>query len=63
MADADLAEGLAALDWPRDDLDPALPPRVAFAGAAVGIATVCGLALALDRFPHSVSEPPTAPHP
>ena len=33
VADADLAEALAALDWPRDDLDPALPPRVAFAGA------------------------------
>ncbi|MGB8942697.1 MAG: PhzF family phenazine biosynthesis isomerase [Streptomyces sp.] len=30
---ADLAEALAALDWPTDDLDPALPPRLAYAGA------------------------------
>ncbi|MFE5830337.1 PhzF family phenazine biosynthesis isomerase [Streptomyces sp. NPDC056508] len=30
---ADLAEALAALDWPAADLDPAFPPRVAFAGA------------------------------
>ncbi|MFF1711846.1 PhzF family phenazine biosynthesis protein [Streptomyces sp. NPDC058268] len=30
---ADLAEALAALDWPADDLDPALPPRLAYAGA------------------------------
>ncbi|CAL9405195.1 PhzF family phenazine biosynthesis protein [Streptomyces sp. enrichment culture] len=29
----DVAEALAALDWPAEDLDPALPPRVAFAGA------------------------------
>lgn len=33
IADADLTEALAALDWPVGDLDPALPPRVAFAGA------------------------------
>jgi PhzF family phenazine biosynthesis protein len=33
VADADLAEALAALDWAAADLDPALPPRVAFAGA------------------------------
>ncbi|MEU0394516.1 PhzF family phenazine biosynthesis isomerase [Streptomyces sp. NPDC006208] len=33
IADADLAEALAALDWPAADLDPALPPRIAFAGA------------------------------
>ncbi|MCP9959204.1 PhzF family phenazine biosynthesis protein [Streptomyces sudanensis] len=33
-ADAgDVAEALAALDWPAGDLDPALPPRIAFAGA------------------------------
>lgn len=31
--EADLAEALAALDWPVADLDPAFPPRVAFAGA------------------------------
>ncbi|MFI8432594.1 PhzF family phenazine biosynthesis protein [Streptomyces sp. NPDC079020] len=30
---ADLAEALAALDWPAADLDPALPPRIAYAGA------------------------------
>lgn len=29
----DLAEALAALQWSPDDLDPRLPPRVAYAGA------------------------------
>ncbi|MCP3817568.1 PhzF family phenazine biosynthesis protein [Streptomyces sp. A3M-1-3] len=29
----DLDEALAALDWPAADLDPALPPRIAYAGA------------------------------
>jgi PhzF family phenazine biosynthesis protein len=33
LADADLGELLSALRWSPDDLDPALPPRVAFAGA------------------------------
>ncbi|WP_406208992.1 PhzF family phenazine biosynthesis protein [Streptomyces sp. NBC_01017] len=33
IGDADLAEALAALDWPAADLDTAFPPRVAFAGA------------------------------
>ncbi|MEU9155595.1 PhzF family phenazine biosynthesis isomerase [Streptomyces sp. NPDC048417] len=33
VADADLAEALAALGWPAADLDPAFPPRIAFAGA------------------------------
>ena len=33
ISDADLAEALAALDWPADDLDPVFPPRIAFAGA------------------------------
>ncbi|MEV7015858.1 PhzF family phenazine biosynthesis isomerase [Streptomyces sp. NPDC093991] len=33
VADADLAEALAALDWPAADLDPAFPPRIAYAGA------------------------------
>ncbi|MFF7949529.1 PhzF family phenazine biosynthesis isomerase [Streptomyces griseorubiginosus] len=33
ISDADLAEALAALDWPSGDLDPAFPPRIAFAGA------------------------------
>ncbi|MFK8912601.1 PhzF family phenazine biosynthesis protein [Streptomyces sp. YS-3] len=32
IAPADLAEALAALDWPAADLDPALPPRIAFGG-------------------------------
>ncbi|MEE1939871.1 PhzF family phenazine biosynthesis isomerase [Streptomyces sp. TRM 70361] len=32
-APADLAEALAALDWRADELDPALPARIAFAGA------------------------------
>ncbi|MFE9247726.1 PhzF family phenazine biosynthesis protein [Streptomyces sp. NPDC007088] len=30
---ADLAEALAALGWPAADLDPAFPPRIAYAGA------------------------------
>lgn len=30
---ADLTEALTALDWAADDLDPALPPRIAYAGA------------------------------
>ncbi|MEV6651109.1 PhzF family phenazine biosynthesis isomerase [Streptomyces sp. NPDC051219] len=29
----DLTEALAALDWPAADLDPAMPPRIAYAGA------------------------------
>ncbi|GHH23219.1 PhzF family phenazine biosynthesis protein [Streptomyces lanatus] len=33
IAEADLAELLAILGWSATDLDPALPPRVAFAGA------------------------------
>ncbi|MFI6936575.1 PhzF family phenazine biosynthesis isomerase [Streptomyces sp. NPDC050287] len=33
VADADLAEALGALGWPVADLDPAFPPRIAFAGA------------------------------
>lgn len=32
-AQDDVAEALAALRWSRADLDPALPPRVAYAGA------------------------------
>lgn len=32
-AAGDVAEALSALDWPVADLDPALPPRIAFAGA------------------------------
>jgi PhzF family phenazine biosynthesis protein len=33
LAEAELAELLAILGWSAADLDPALPPRVAFAGA------------------------------
>ena len=33
VAVADLAEALAALGWDATELDPALPPRAAFAGA------------------------------
>ncbi|MBB4713628.1 PhzF family phenazine biosynthesis protein [Streptomyces luteogriseus] len=33
LEEADLAELLAILGWSAEDLDPALPPRVAFAGA------------------------------
>ncbi|TRV82070.1 PhzF family phenazine biosynthesis protein [Streptomyces sp. 130] len=33
VAAGDLAQALAALDWPAADLDPALPPRIAYAGA------------------------------
>ncbi|MFI1100099.1 PhzF family phenazine biosynthesis protein [Streptomyces melanogenes] len=33
IAPDDLAEALAALDWPAADLDPAVPPRIAYAGA------------------------------
>ncbi|MEV8531220.1 PhzF family phenazine biosynthesis isomerase [Streptomyces sp. NPDC051211] len=49
---ADLDEALAALDWPAADLDPALPPRIAYAGArhlVLGAATRARLAdLAYD---------------
>ena len=34
VAGADVAEALAALGWTAEDLDPALPARVAYAGAA-----------------------------
>lgn len=33
VAAGDLAEALAALDWAEADLDPRVPPRIAFAGA------------------------------
>lgn len=33
VAPDDLTEALAALDWPAGDLDTALPPRIAYAGA------------------------------
>ncbi|MGW6686680.1 PhzF family phenazine biosynthesis protein [Streptomyces sp. NPDC054961] len=44
---ADLAEALAALDWPAADLDPRFPPRIAYAGArhlVLGAATRARLA-------------------
>ncbi|MFE3247324.1 PhzF family phenazine biosynthesis protein [Streptomyces sp. NPDC059209] len=47
VADADLAEALAALGWPAADLDPALPSRIAYAGArhlVLGAATRARLA-------------------
>lgn len=47
VAAADLAEALAALDWPAADLDPALPPRIAYGGArhlVIGAATRARLA-------------------
>ncbi|MFF3935030.1 PhzF family phenazine biosynthesis protein [Streptomyces phaeofaciens] len=55
IADEDLAEALAALDWPAADLDPAFPPRIAFAGArhlVLGAATrerLADLAYDFDR--------------
>ncbi|GAB7106655.1 PhzF family phenazine biosynthesis isomerase [Streptomyces phaeofaciens JCM 4814] len=55
IADEDLAEALAALDWPAADLDPALVPRIAFAGArhlVLGAATrerLADLAYDFDR--------------
>ncbi|MFD7860747.1 PhzF family phenazine biosynthesis protein [Streptomyces sp. NPDC059783] len=33
VADEDVAEALAALGWDADELDPALPPRIGYAGA------------------------------
>lgn len=33
VAETDVAEALAALAWSAADLDPALPPRIAYAGA------------------------------
>ncbi|MFD5623063.1 PhzF family phenazine biosynthesis protein [Streptomyces yangpuensis] len=47
IAADDLAEALAALDWPPSDLDPQFPPRIAYAGArhlVLGAATRARLA-------------------
>ncbi|MFJ6795586.1 PhzF family phenazine biosynthesis protein [Streptomyces sp. NPDC091268] len=44
---ADLAEALAALDWPAADLDPRIPAKIAYAGArhlVLGAATRARLA-------------------
>ncbi|KIZ18607.1 phenazine biosynthesis protein PhzF [Streptomyces natalensis ATCC 27448] len=55
VTDADLTEALAALGWPAADLDPALPPRIAFAGnnhlvlAAATRARLADLAYDFDR--------------
>jgi hypothetical protein len=35
VADEDVAEALAALGWQPAELDPALPPRVAYAAPAI----------------------------
>ncbi|MFF0214913.1 PhzF family phenazine biosynthesis protein [Streptomyces vinaceus] len=51
---ADLAEALAALDWPESDLDPGVPPRIAYAGArhlVLGAATRARLANLAYDFP------------
>ncbi|MFB7980842.1 PhzF family phenazine biosynthesis protein [Streptomyces vinaceus] len=51
---ADLAEALAALDWPESDLDPGIPPRIAYAGArhlVLGAATRARLADLAYDFP------------
>lgn len=51
----DLAEALAALDWPAADLDPALPPRISYAGnhhlvlAAATRARLADLSYDFDR--------------
>ncbi|MFI1154251.1 PhzF family phenazine biosynthesis protein [Streptomyces sp. NPDC020817] len=54
VAPADLAEALAALDWPEADLDPEIPPRIAYAGArhlVLGAATRARLADLAYDFP------------
>ncbi|MFK0222551.1 PhzF family phenazine biosynthesis protein [Streptomyces vinaceus] len=51
---ADLAEALAALDWTESDLDPGVPPRIAYAGArhlVLGAATRARLADLAYDFP------------
>ncbi|MCX5382769.1 PhzF family phenazine biosynthesis protein [Streptomyces sp. NBC_00083] len=55
VGEEDLAEALAALDWPAEDLDPAIAPGIAFAGArhlVLGAATrerLADLAYDFDR--------------
>jgi PhzF family phenazine biosynthesis protein len=47
VADADVAAALTALAWAREELDPRLPPRMAFAGArhlVLALETRCRLA-------------------
>ncbi|MEV7871775.1 PhzF family phenazine biosynthesis isomerase [Streptomyces sp. NPDC088124] len=55
VAEDDVREALGALGWPTADLDPALPPRIAFAGArhlvlaAASRARLADLAYDFDR--------------
>ncbi|MFJ8000809.1 PhzF family phenazine biosynthesis protein [Streptomyces sp. NPDC096310] len=55
VAEDDVREALAALGWPAADLDPALPPRISFAGArhlvlaAASRARLADLAYDFDR--------------
>ncbi|MEV7086796.1 PhzF family phenazine biosynthesis isomerase [Streptomyces sp. NPDC093085] len=55
VAEDDVREALAALGWPAGDLDPALPPRIAYAGArhlvlaAASRARLADLAYDFDR--------------
>jgi PhzF family phenazine biosynthesis protein len=62
LPDADLDRALAALGWARADLDPALPPRIAFAGArhlVLAAATrgrLAGLAYDFDALKTYMSE-------
>ncbi|GAB2852355.1 PhzF family phenazine biosynthesis isomerase [Streptomyces deserti] len=46
--DADVAEALAALDWQSTELDPALPPRIAYAGARHLVLAAAGRARLAD---------------
>ncbi|MFB7666780.1 PhzF family phenazine biosynthesis protein [Kitasatospora sp. NPDC056138] len=48
VADADVDEALAALDWRREELDPTLPPRIAYAGARHLVLTVATRARLAD---------------
>ena len=55
MGEAVLSEALAAIGWEPDDLDPAYPPHVAFAGndhlvlGVTSLATLAGLDYDFDR--------------
>ncbi|MEV0730055.1 PhzF family phenazine biosynthesis isomerase [Polymorphospora sp. NPDC050346] len=48
ISEPDLAETLSALGWSVDDLDPAMPPRAAFAGAWHPIIAVASRARLAD---------------
>jgi PhzF family phenazine biosynthesis protein len=55
VSEAALSEALAAIGWKSDDLDPAYPPHVAFAGndhlvlGVTSLATLAGLDYDFDR--------------